>query len=156
MLLEAGEGFVNVQAITGEDGKPDLLLTMDRTKVESVGKPAIGAFLQKLQIYKSTGDSKAACKMYNAYSAVNDHDRSDMPWASWRNIVLDRKQPRKMLVQANTIIQEEKLTMKEYAPTPDGMMESWRDRFTQEEHAENDVILKGLFEKDQAHFPFVV
>ena len=50
MLLEAGEGFVSVKAVTGEDGKPDLLLSMDRNKVESVGKPAIGSFLKKLQV----------------------------------------------------------------------------------------------------------
>ena len=48
--MEAGEGFVSVKAITGDDGKPDLLLSMDRTKVESVGKPAIGEFLKKLQV----------------------------------------------------------------------------------------------------------
>merc|ERR1712080_386687 len=151
VLIEAGEGFVSVKAVTGDDGKPDLLLTMDRTKVESVGKPAIGDFLQKLQVYKSTGDIDAANKMYDAYSAVND-ERSGMPWASWRNIVLDRKQPRKMMVQANTKIVDEKLRLVEYPPTHDGMMESWRDRFTREEHAELEAILKELYEKDQEHF----
>merc|ERR1711962_1575090 len=51
VLLEAGEGFLSVKQITGEDGKPDLELTMDRTKIQSVGKQAIGQFLQKLQVY---------------------------------------------------------------------------------------------------------
>lgn len=155
VLMEAGEGFVTVKAITGDDGKPDLLLTMDRTKVETVGKPAIGDFLQKLQIYKSTGDIESARKMYDYYSAVND-ERPGFPWASWRNIVLDRKQPRKMMVQANTKIEDEKLRLVEYAPSHEGMMESWRDRFTQEEHSELDKILKELFERDHAHFEFVV
>ena len=35
-------------------------------------------------------------------------------------------------------------------------MESWRDRFSKEEHVEIDGILKGLFEKDREHFEFVV
>ena len=52
-MLEAGEGFLDVKAVKGEDGKPDLLLTMDRTKIQSVGKQAIGAFLQKLQVRSS-------------------------------------------------------------------------------------------------------
>ena len=155
VLMEAGEGFVSVKAMNGEDGKPDLLLTMDRSKVESVGKPAIGSFLQKLQVYKSTSDIDAARKMYDAYSAVDD-ERPGHPWASWRDIVLDRKQPRKMMVQANTKIEDEQLKLVEYSPSHEGMMESWRDRFTQEEHAEIDDILNGLFARDQPHFDFVI
>ena len=155
VLIDAGEGFVSVKAVTGDDGKPDLLLTMDRTKVESVGKPAIGDFLQKIQVYKSTGDIDAARKMYDAYSAVDD-ERPGMPWGSWRDIVLDRKQPRKMMVQANTKVEDEKLRLVEYAATHEGMMESWRDRFSLEEHAELETILKALYEKDQEHFQFSV
>ena len=30
VLLEAGDGFCKVEQVTGDDGKPDLLLTMDR------------------------------------------------------------------------------------------------------------------------------
>ena len=54
VLLEAGEGFLDVKAVKGDDGKADLLLTMDRSKIQSVGKQAIGAFLQKLQVRSST------------------------------------------------------------------------------------------------------
>ena len=64
----------------------------------SVGKPAIGEFLKKLQIYKSTGDFEAASEMFDKFSKVNEQ------WLQWREIVVSRKQPRKMKVQANTII----------------------------------------------------
>lgn len=50
VLLEAGEGLVKVEKFTGEDGKPDLRVVLDRAKINSVGKPAIGAFLRKLQV----------------------------------------------------------------------------------------------------------
>ncbi len=50
VLLEAGQGFVSVKEIQDEDGKPDLLFSMDRAKVKTVGKDAIGEFLKKLQV----------------------------------------------------------------------------------------------------------
>ena len=98
VLIESGENFVSVKEVVGEDGKPDLLLTMDKSKLESVGKPTIGQFLKKLQVYKSLGDFQTANEMFSKYSQVNQQ------WMSWRDIVIDRKQPRKMQVQANTFI----------------------------------------------------
>lgn len=154
VLLEAGEGFLSVKQITGEDGKPDLELTMDRTKIQSVGKQAIGQFLQKLQVYKSTGDFEEASKMYMAYSAV-DNSNKEMPWAEWRNIVVDRKQPRKMMVQANTVVQDEKLSLRTYDASHEGMMDSWRERFTLEEHQRLDHILENLYLKDKDLFKVI-
>ena len=50
VLLEAGEELVQLTSVTGSDGKPDVLISLDRTKIESVGRPAIGNFLRKLQV----------------------------------------------------------------------------------------------------------
>ena len=50
VLLEAGEGLVSVERITGEDGEPDVIVKLDRSKINSVGKKAIGDFLRKLQV----------------------------------------------------------------------------------------------------------
>ena len=33
-----------------EDGEPDLIIKLDRSKINSVGKTAIGDFLRKLQV----------------------------------------------------------------------------------------------------------
>ena len=57
-MLEAGEGFLKVEKVEGQDGQPDLLISMDRSKLLSVGAPAIAKFLTKLQIYKATADIK--------------------------------------------------------------------------------------------------
>ena len=50
VMLEAGEGLVSIERLTGEDGEPDLRVKLDRSKIISVGKPAIGNFLRKLQV----------------------------------------------------------------------------------------------------------
>ena len=61
-----------------EDGQPDLLIRMDREKINTVGQQAIAKFLLKLQVYKSTGDLAAAKEMYDRYSEVSE------PWDSRR------------------------------------------------------------------------
>ncbi|CAL1298951.1 unnamed protein product [Larinioides sclopetarius] len=54
VLLKCEDNFVRVEKIKGEDGSPDLLFTMDRSKILSHGKPCIGEFLKKLQVIMYT------------------------------------------------------------------------------------------------------
>jgi len=142
VMLEAGQDFLVVKEVAGEDGKPDLLITMDREKILSIGKPAIASFLLKLQVYKSTGDIKAAKAMYDKYSEVSE------PWASRRQIVIDRKQPRVILVQGNTVLKEEKLDLVQYDPSAEGMVRSWAERFPSASGV--DSIIAQLADKDRS------
>lgn len=50
VLLEAGEGLVTVTPTVGADGRPDARVRLDRSKIRSVGKPALERFLRKLQV----------------------------------------------------------------------------------------------------------
>ena len=50
VLMDCDSPVVNIERITGSDGKPDLLIRFDRSKLETIGKPAIGEFLKKLQV----------------------------------------------------------------------------------------------------------
>lgn len=50
-VLQEVEGLVAISETVGEDGKPDLLITLDRGRIESEGKTAIGDFLLKLQVF---------------------------------------------------------------------------------------------------------
>lgn len=50
VLMEAGQGLVTIERLTGEDGKPDAVVKLDKEKIETVGKEAIGNFLRKLQV----------------------------------------------------------------------------------------------------------
>ena len=50
VCLEAGHGFINIEDRMGDDGKPDLMFKLDQKKIDAVGKPAVTAFLAKLQV----------------------------------------------------------------------------------------------------------
>ena len=99
VLRGAGEGFLTIEETVDDYEKPDLLLKMDRTKLETVGRPAMGKFLQKLQVYKSIGDFESAKKMFDEYSQFDD------TWIKWRDIVIAKKKPRKAIIQANSFIE---------------------------------------------------
>ncbi|KAG8179448.1 hypothetical protein JTE90_026341 [Oedothorax gibbosus] len=147
VLLECKGNFVNVQKIAGEDGQPDLLFTMDRTKILSHGKPCIEAFIKKLQLYKAIADKKSAVKMFSNYSAVTSEDK--YPFLQYREIVMARKKPRRLIVQANTFIEDGKVVLQTYEPSPEGLIQSFVERY-------NDPtiysILDLLWEKDLQHF----
>ena len=51
VLLENAPGLVSIKRITGSDGNPDVLVQLGGTKIELLGKPAIGDFLMKLQVW---------------------------------------------------------------------------------------------------------
>ena len=72
VLLEAGNDFVKVQKIE-KDGKPWILASIDHSKIQQVGLPALKNFLLKLNVFKATADLENATKMYQGYSAVDNH-----------------------------------------------------------------------------------
>uniref|UniRef100_A0A8C5E167 Dipeptidyl peptidase 3 n=1 Tax=Gouania willdenowi TaxID=441366 RepID=A0A8C5E167_GOUWI len=112
VLLEVGEGLVGLKEVTGQDGKPDIRITLDRSKISTVGKDAIHRFLCKLQVFKSTADVAGGRALYEGYSTVSDGGSHD--FLRLRETVLLRKEARKMFVQANTKIKGERLNQKRY------------------------------------------
>ncbi|XP_043934153.1 dipeptidyl peptidase 3 [Protopterus annectens] len=130
VLLEAGEGLVTITFTTGSDGKPDAAITLDRSKIISVGKPAVEKFLRKLQVYKSTADVEGGSKMYEMYSTVNNGDVLD--FITLRETVLLRKEARKMFVQVNTHVEDENVHLKEYESSAVGLICSFVERFPED------------------------
>ncbi|XP_052269163.1 dipeptidyl peptidase 3-like isoform X2 [Dreissena polymorpha] len=148
VLLEAGQGLLEISEITGSDGKPDLVIRMDRQKILTVAKPAIGNFLRKLQVYRSTGDFEEGKKLYDHYSEVTDD--GDIKFLSLREIVVAHRTPRKILVQHNTVIDEvDNVALKSYEASPEGMVQSFMDRFL---GSNVDEIIEELWLQDRHHF----
>jgi dipeptidyl-peptidase III len=143
VLLEAGIVEIK-ETVPGED----LLITVHRDRIVPEGKEAIKNFLLKLQVFKSEGDFESASAMYQHYSTV-DEDGST-PFAKWRNIVLNKKKPRLILVQANTEITGDKVELKTYEASSTGFINSWRERFS--DGQEINKILEDIYEADKQYF----
>jgi len=143
VLLEAGDGLVKIEQLTGEDGQPDLLMTLDRAKIETTGKEAISKFLMRLQLYKATADFEKGQKMYCGYSAV-DNSNAAIPFLHLRSIVLARKQERRFFVQANTKLTGDSVELELYDSSPAGLIDSYVQRFPF-----HDSELESLWEADK-------
>ncbi|XP_068187374.1 dipeptidyl peptidase 3 [Antennarius striatus] len=127
VLLEAGEGLVGLEEVTGQDGKPDARITLDRSKIHTVGKDAIHRFLRKLQVFKSTADVEKGRALYDSYSTVSDDGAHN--FLRLRETVLLRKEARKMLVQVNTRINGDTVELVEYEGSAAGLICSFSERF---------------------------
>jgi len=121
-FLSAGNDFASLD-YTKED-LSDLTIKIDKSKIVSHGRPAVESYLQKLAIYKATADLAAGTKLYNDITHVNEW------WGTKiRDEVLRQKTPRKVFVQANTILSKgENVVLKEYPATAEGMIQSYADR----------------------------
>uniref|UniRef100_A0A671PMQ3 Dipeptidyl peptidase 3 n=1 Tax=Sinocyclocheilus anshuiensis TaxID=1608454 RepID=A0A671PMQ3_9TELE len=129
VLLEAGEGLVGLKECTGADGRPDAVITLDRSKIYTVGKSAIQRFLCKLQVHKSTADVEGGRALYEGYSAVTADGTHN--FLRLRETVLLRKEARKMFVQANTYIKGtyDAVELVEYEGSAAGLIQSFVERF---------------------------
>lgn len=123
-FLEAGDDFCKLDYT--KDDLSDLTIKLDRSKILTSGREAVGKYLQKLHVYKSTADVETGTKFYVDMTTVEP----DFWGTKLRKVVLDNKQPRKVFVQANTTLDEAtgKVSMKHYDASLVGMIQSWVDR----------------------------
>ncbi|ODM22172.1 hypothetical protein SI65_03018 [Aspergillus cristatus] len=120
-FLDAGDDFVKL--VYNKEDLSDLEIHLDRSKILTHGRPAVEKYLQKLHVYKSIADVEAGKKLYDDITSVNEW------WGTKvRDVVLKNKVPRKVFVQGNTVLNGDEVTLKEYEPTLEGMIQSYVER----------------------------
>ena len=118
-LLTDGNGFMSVHCNSSKD---QITVLVDRSRIISDGKPALGRMLLRLHMYRCTADVKS-CRSY-----YEDLSKVEGKYLEWRRIVLAKQQPKWVFVQANTFLDGERVTIREYDATPEGVIQSWAER----------------------------
>ncbi|KAI0813655.1 peptidase family M49-domain-containing protein [Xylaria sp. FL0064] len=118
-LLVDGDGVITV---THNKQAQSLTVRVDRSKIGTHGKSALGKMLLRLHMFRCTADA-VGCRAY--YEALSNVDSQHI---EWREAVLSNKPPPLVFVHANTFLQGDAVTLKEYKPTIDGLIESWVER----------------------------
>lgn len=121
VMLKAGNDFLQIKPCT-VDNKESLEIYLDRSKIRSIGAPAVSEFLTKLQIFKATADETTGTEFYLDVTSVPEE------WNSVRDIVIHSKQPRKSFVQGNTVLSDKEVELKEYEASALGMIHSYVER----------------------------
>ncbi|BEJ15267.1 hypothetical protein CspHIS471_0410340 [Cutaneotrichosporon sp. HIS471] len=114
--------FLESGLVIIEEGNGDLMVKMTREAITTTGQKAVDSFLTALQIYKATGDVDGGSALYDKYTGVGEE------WLPRRDIVLAKRQPRKLLLQANTFKEGEGVRIKEYDATLPGFIASYLER----------------------------
>jgi dipeptidyl-peptidase-3 len=120
-FLNAGVEFCELEY--NEKDLSDLSIRLERSKILELGRPAVEEYLTKLHIYKSTADVDAARELYDEITGVEPFYENLV-----RPAVLKKKMPRKVFVQANTVVEGGKVVLKEYEADAKGMIQSFVER----------------------------
>lgn len=118
MLLD--EGICHITR-TGVD-RSNLVIALDRKKLESKGVEIIGSLLLKMHTYLCTAD-RTGVELYDSLSVVSNE------MEEYRSIVERSAGKHKQIVQASTFLGDDGIPwVREYEPSPSGMIRSWAER----------------------------
>ncbi|KAK7039226.1 hypothetical protein VNI00_010131 [Paramarasmius palmivorus] len=117
-------GIARLEEIRSSDGKlENVYVRVDRDAVLKKGKDVAGKLLIELQVRKSTADGAGARAFYAQLTKPLDGWEGEI-----RDLVLKKKQPRKIFMQPNTFIVNDEVQLKEYPLTSAGIIESFIER----------------------------
>ena len=118
-LLAHGQGFITIKSdqIAGS-----VTVQVDRTKIITHGKPALGRMLLRLHLYRCTADTVSCRHLYEHLCKV---DREHL---AWRELVKNQVETPIKFVQANTFLENNEVILKEYETLNVGIIDSWMER----------------------------
>ena len=146
-MLEAGQGFLELNsATTSTSAATATQISMDRSKILTVGKLAIGKFLTKIQVFKATADFDSAKTMYDTYTTVDER------MLKLRDEVIACRKPRKLFCQPHLQLNEDSQTVEmiEFPASDMGIVSSFLARFS----AEDIACIPALVENEAKHHKY--
>lgn len=111
--------------LTHHPSSETLTVHIDRSKILTHGRPAIGLLLLKLHIYRCTAQVNECKEFYENLTCV------DGKFLEYRDLVMGKKRVLKdVFVQPNTVYTNdaEGVELREYEPSVRGMVKSWVER----------------------------
>lgn len=121
VMLGAGEDFLRVY----QDAEGRWLIHLDRTKIRTVGRRAIGDFLKRLNIHKALADAAGGQALYAKVTSVGDR------LLPLRDYVIAKRKPRHIWVQPVTDVDYRgEVVLRTYPGTCEGVIDSFLDRFS--------------------------
>lgn len=105
-----------------EDEKEGLLITLDRARIATDGRQAIGELLVNLNVNKATANAVRGMEYYRNMTTVNN------TYVRYREIVMARRKPRKQYVQPHTRIVGDTVEVEEFAGSVEGVVKSFLTR----------------------------
>ncbi|KPA73362.1 dipeptidyl-peptidase III putativemetallo-peptidase Clan M- Family M49 [Leptomonas pyrrhocoris] len=121
-ILEALARAPNPIVHITEDEKDGLLITLDRERIATDGRKAIGDLLVNLNVNKSAANATRGGEYYRDMTTVND------TYVRYREIVMARRKPRKQYVQPHTRIVADSVEVEEFAGSVEGVVKSFLTR----------------------------
>ncbi|CBZ23453.1 metallo-peptidase, Clan M-, Family M49 [Leishmania mexicana MHOM/GT/2001/U1103] len=105
-----------------ENAEEGVLITLDRERIATDGRQAIGDLLVNLNVNKATADAKRGGAYFENMTVVSDQ------YVHYRDIIMARRKPRKQYVQPHTFISGDTVEVREFAGSVEGVVESFVTR----------------------------
>ncbi|KAI0530106.1 dipeptidyl peptidase III [Xylaria digitata] len=119
-ILQDGKGFMVVDYGSTTS---NIYVWVDRDRIVSDGKPALGRMLLRLHIYRCTAEVAAFKEWYELLSTV------DGEYEKWRKIVAENPELKWKFVQGNTFLGDDgEVQLKMYEPSNEGIIQSFAER----------------------------
>ncbi|KAH7107850.1 dipeptidyl-peptidase III [Auriculariales sp. MPI-PUGE-AT-0066] len=123
-LFMIKEKLASLEEVRDDKGVlTDLFIKVDRDAVHKHGTEVMGKLLVQLQVPKSIADGAGARSFYESLTT---------PPKVWdeeiRDFVMSKRLPRRKFVQPNTIFQDDKVVLKDYPLTFEGLIQSCIER----------------------------